>query len=186
MAKFFDHIDEKTQDFIEKQHVFFVATAPLSAEGHVNVSPKGMDSFRILGKNRVGYMDMTGSGNETSAHIAENERITFMFCAFKGSPDIVRLYGKGRTILPDSPEWDEISKNFTLELGTRQIIVADIHKVQTSCGYAVPFFEYQGERETLTKYWEAKGEEAVQDYWCEKNNASIDGLKTPVAEQFEK
>lgn len=185
MGKLFDHITDELQTFIEKQHMFFVATAPLSGEGHVNLSPKGMDSFRVLSPNRVAYMDMTGSGNETSAHIAENGRITFMFCAFEGSPQIVRLYGAGRTVLPTSAEWEALAPNFTLHLGTRQIIVTDIHRVTTACGYAVPLFEYRSERETLVKYWEAKGEAAVPDYQRTKNITSIDGLPTPLCEVFE-
>lgn len=180
MGKVFDHITDDIRSFILKQHLFFVATAPLNADGHVNVSPKGMDCFRFLGENRVGYLDLTGSGNETSAHITENERITFMFCAFEGSPNIVRLYGTGQTILPASAEWDTLIGHFPDYVGTRQIITADIHRTSTSCGYAVPFFEYQGERETLTKYWEAKGEQALPGYQREKNSTSIDGLVTPI------
>ncbi len=182
MGKVFDQITETLQVFITQQRLFFVATAPLSAEGHVNLSPKGMDSFRILSPNQVAYMDMTGSGNETSAHIAENRRITFMFCAFEGPPNIVRLYGAGRTILPTSPEWERLAAHFTLHTGTRQIILADIHRVSTACGYAVPFFDYVGERETLVKYWEVKGEEAIPDYHRAKNLTSIDGLSTPLCE----
>lgn len=181
MGKVFDHITEDIRTFVGKQHVFFVATAPLSAEGHVNLSPKGMDCFRVLGANRVGYLDLTGSGNETSAHIAENGRITFMFCAFQGSPNIVRLYGTGRTILPGDDEWAGLAAHFPQYVGTRQIIVADIDRASTSCGYAVPFMDYRGERETLTKYWEAKADE-VEDYQREKNSASIDGIRTPIGE----
>lgn len=180
MGKAFDRITEELHAFIEKQHMFFVATAPLAGDGHVNVSPKGMDSFRILGENRVGYVDLTGSGNETSAHITENGRITFMFCAFEGAPNIVRLYGTGQTILPDTPEWDAIIGHFPTHLSTRQIIVADIHRTSSSCGYSIPFFDYQGERETLKKYWDVKGEDALPDYWQKKNAASIDGIVTPL------
>ncbi|MBL8153428.1 MAG: pyridoxamine 5'-phosphate oxidase family protein [Anaerolineae bacterium] len=180
MGKVFDHITDDVQRFIRKQHLFFVATAPLAEDGHINLSPKGMDSFRLLGGNRVAYLDLTGSGNETSAHIAENGRITFMFCAFEGSPNIVRLYGTGRTILPDDPEWAALIGQFPDYLGIRQIITAEIQRVSTSCGYAIPFFDYQGERETLTKYWEAKGETAVPDYQRQNNTTSIDGLPTPL------
>jgi hypothetical protein len=185
MGKVFDHIGESVERFIRKQQMFFVATAPLSGDGHVNMSPKGMDTFRLLGENRVGYLDLTGSGNETSAHVAENGRITFMFCAFEGSPNIVRLYGTGRTVLPGTPEWDALIGNFTLHLGTRQLIVADIHRVSTSCGYSVPLYDYKGQRETLTKYWEARGEAAIPEYQRTKNSASIDGLPTPLATSFE-
>lgn len=184
MGKVFEQITDEVEKFIRKQHLFFVATAPLSAEGHVNLSPKGMDCFRILGTNRVGYLDLTGSGNETSAHIAENGRVTFMFCAFEGSPNIVRLYGVGRTILPTDADWAAWADLFPTYVGIRQIILADIHRVSTSCGYAVPFFDYKGERETLTKYWEAKGETAVPAYQREKNSTSIDGLGTPLGTIF--
>lgn len=134
MAKFYDSITEPIREFIQAQHMFFVASAPLSADGHVNVSPKGHDYFRILSPNQVAYLDMTGSGNETSAHLHENGRITFMFCAFDGPPNIVRLFGRGRTILRDTPEWDSLIGNFGETLGMRQIIIADIDKTQTSCG----------------------------------------------------
>ncbi len=184
MADFFDHITDKLAEFVKKQHMFFVATAPLNENWHVNLSPKGMDSFRILNANKVAYLDYTGSGNETSAHIAENGRITFMFCAFEGSPDIVRLYGTGYTVLPESEEWDTLSELFTVDTGVRQIIVADIHRTQSSCGYAVPFFEYQGERETLKKYWTAKGEEGVPTYQLKNNTRSIDGLIAPITEHL--
>jgi hypothetical protein len=184
MGKVLDGITDDVRKFIEKQHLFFVATAPLAADGHVNVSPKGMDSFRILGDNRVGYIDLTGSGNETSAHIAENGRITFMFCAFEGSPNIIRLYGEGRTILPGDAAWPALVERFPAHLSARQIIVAEIHRVSTSCGYAVPFFAYQGERETLTKYWDAKGQEALPAYQQEKNSTSIDHLPTPLGKQL--
>src|ERR1700759_1831466 len=132
MAKFFDSIFEQHKTFIEKQKMFFVGSAPLSAEGHVNLSPKGIDSFRIFSNNRVAYMDIIGSGNETSAHILENGRITVMFCAFDGPPLILRLYGKGYSVLPGDAEWPEVSQHFTLMMSTRQIIVADIDMVQTS------------------------------------------------------
>lgn len=185
MGKVLEGITEEVRAFIAKQPLFFVATAPLSAEGHVNLSPKGMDCFRMLGENRVGYIDLTGSGNETSAHIAENERITFMFCAFEGSPNIVRLYGKGRTVLPEDAEWQGLVSVFPPHVGVRQIIVADIHRVSSSCGYAVPFLAYQGERETLKKFWEVKGEDAKPAYHQQKNLLSIDGLPTPISTVYE-
>jgi hypothetical protein len=181
MGKVFDHITDDIQSFILKQHLFFVATAPLAHDGHVNLSPKGMDTFRILAPTTVAYLDITGSGNETSAHIAENGRITCMFCAFDGPPMIVRLYGAGQTILPTSPTWEKLVEHFTLFPGTRQIIVATIHRASTSCGYGVPFFDYQGERETLAKYWQVKGEDTLCDYQRTKNSTSIDGLPTPIS-----
>ncbi len=181
MAKFCQSISDDLQKFIHKQHMFFVASAPLSANGHVNVSPKGQDCFRILSANRVAYLDLTGSGNETSAHLLENGRITFMFCAVEGPPNILRLYGEGHTVLPYTPEWDEFSPLFTMIIGARQIIVADIHMVQTSCGYAVPFYDYKGERDQLRKWSEHKGEEGLEQYWQEKNLCSIDKLPSALA-----
>ena len=185
MAQFYDHITDEIKDFIRKQPLFFVATAPLNADGHVNLSPKGMDSFRILGDNSVGYIDMTGSGNETSAHIAENGRITFMFCGFENKADIIRLYGTGRVVLPDAPEWDTLSGHFPALISARQLIIADVHKAQSSCGYAVPYMEFKGERDTLSKYWQVKGEDALPEYWENKNVTSIDGLTTPLGDALQ-
>src|SRR5258708_16985973 len=136
MAKVYDSINDDLKDFIGEQHVFFVATAPLDGAGHINLSPKGLDCFRILSPRQVAYLDLTGSGNETSAHLHENGRITFMFCAFDGPPNILRLYGTGRTILAGSPEWADLNHHFPTIPGARQIIITDITLVQTSCGYA--------------------------------------------------
>lgn len=176
MAKFYENISDDFAAWISQQHIFFVASAPLSAEGHVNLSPKGRDCLRVLSPNRVAYFDMTGSGNESSAHLKENRRITFMFCSFETAPRIMRLFGTGRVVLPKDAEWESLAANFNLLAGTRQIIVADIHKVQTSCGFAVPFMEYVGERDTLEKWAENKGEDGLKDYWAEKNYISLDGL----------
>ncbi len=180
MAKVFDRITDELQEFITAQHIFFVATAPMNPTGHINVSPKGLDSFRILSPNRVAYLDLTGSGNETSAHLKENERITLMFCAFQGSPSILRLYGRGYTVLPETSQWDNLYSLFPQILGSRQIIVADIDRVQTSCGYGVPLYEHQGERENLVKWASKKGEQGLRDYRQQKNLVSIDGLPTPL------
>lgn len=180
MAKFYESISEDIQAFIEKQHMFFVATAPLSTEGHVNLSPKGQDSFRVLSPNQVAYLDMIGSGNETSAHIHENGRVTFMFCAFEGAPQILRLFGQGRAILPSAPEWAELSQNFPDYINARQIILADISLVQTSCGYAVPLMDFVTERDTLQRWAEAKGADELVTYQQEMNCASLDGLPTPL------
>lgn len=179
MAKVIENITPELREFIEAQHLFFVATAPLNG-GHVNVSPKGMDCLRVLSPMRVAYLDLTGSGNETSAHLLENGRVTIMFCAFEGAPRILRLYGQGRTILPDSPEWAEFAPNFTFYVGTRQIMVIEVERVQTSCGFAVPFYDYVGERETLVKWAETKGEDGLDAYHKEKNVVSIDALPTPL------
>jgi hypothetical protein len=122
--------------------LFFVTTAPLNEEGHINLSPKGFDCFRVFRQPGSVILDIVGSGNETSAHLLENGRITFMFCAFDGPPKILRLYGKGKTVLPGDDEWDELSKQFTILPATRQIIVADIFKVKSSCGFGIPYYEY--------------------------------------------
>lgn len=180
MGKFFEAITPQHTAFIQHQKMFFVATAPLAADTHINLSPKGLDSFRVLSESRVAYMDIIGSGNETSAHIRENGRITLMFCAFDGPPNILRLYGKGRTVLPGTAEWEELSGHFTILPSTRQIIVADIHKVQTSCGFGVPLYEYLGERDHVEKWVEKKGAEGLEAYKAEKNQFSMDGLPTAL------
>jgi hypothetical protein len=180
MAKVFESINEELQKFIANQQMFFVGTAPLSPTGHINLSPKGLESFRIISPNRVAYLDLTGSGNETSAHLLENGRITFMFCAFQDPPSILRLYGQGKTILPNSPEWDDLYNLFPFIPGARQIIVADIHRVQTSCGFAVPLYEYQTQRDTLVHWASKKGEQGIKEYHQHKNLVSIDGLLTPL------
>jgi hypothetical protein len=183
LAKVHERITEALQDFIARQHLFFVSSAPLSGEGHINLSPKGLDCFRILSPERVAYMDLIGSGNETSAHLLENGRITFMFCAFDGPPNILRLYGKGYTVLPGQAEWEELSRHFTIYPSTRQIIVADITRVQTSCGFGVPFYEYKGEREQHFKWAERIGQDGLETYKQEQNLSSIDGLYTALASQ---
>ena len=184
MATFYDSISPDLQEWIEAQHIFFVASAPLSADGHINLSPKGLDCFRVLGPNRVVYLDLTGSGNETSAHLAENGRITFMFCSFAKAPRIARLFGRGETILPGSDEWDSLRSRFPADYaGVRQIIAADIYQAQTSCGYAVPFMQFVEERDTLLRSSAAKGEAGMTQYRIEKNSVSLDGLPAPLAEK---
>lgn len=180
MGKVFDHISDDFREWIDAQHLFFVATAPLNTEGHINLSPKGGDAFRVLSSTQVAYLDMTGSGNETSAHLHENGRITFMFCAFKGAPHILRLQGKGRTVLPSDDEWAKMSPHFDVtQLGVRQIIVADITRVSTACGFSVPIMDFVADRDTLVRWAEAKGADGVAKYQQEKNVTSIDGLPTP-------
>ena len=182
MATFYDSISPDLQEWIEQQHIFFVASAPLSAEGHVSLSPKGLDCFRVLGPNRVAYLDLTGSGNETSAHLAENGRITFMFCAFDRAPRITRLFGRGQTVLPGSPAWDALVGHFPSGYaGVRQIISADIYQAQTSCGFAVPFMQFVDERDALLRSAEAKGAAGMAQYRREKNSVSLDGLPAPLA-----
>lgn len=179
MAKFYDTISDDLQTFIRAQHMFFVGSAP-AVGGHVNISPKGMDSLRILSPNQVAYLDLTGSGNETSAHIAENGRVTIMFCAFDGAPNIVRLYGQGQVLLPGSAGWDALCTYFTLYPGARQIISLAVDLVQTSCGYAVPLYTFVEQRPTLIKWAEAKGADGLAQYQCEKNFTSMDGLPTAL------
>lgn len=181
MGKLFESIETQHKAFIEKQKMFFTATAPLSADGHVNLSPKGLDSFRVLSETRVMYLDINGSGNETSAHMLENGRITFMFCAFEGPPLILRLYGKGYTVLPGDSEWAELVGAFNLQIAARQIIVADIDLVHTSCGFSVPLYEYEGERDHAFKWAENKGAGGLEKYQEEKNRISLDGLPTALA-----
>jgi hypothetical protein len=181
MAQTYESITDELRRFIEGQHVFFVGSAPLSGEGHVNVSPKGLDCFRVLSPTRVAYVDLTGSGNETSAHVHENGRVTFMFCAFEGKPRILRLYGRGRVVLAGSPGWAEFAGIFPAYPGVRQVIVAELDRVQTSCGFAVPLMEFVGDRDLLPKWAEKKGVEGLAEYRRKKNARSIDGVEVPVA-----
>lgn len=182
MGKLFDAMLPEHEAFIRRQHLFFVGSAPLSAEGHVNLSPKGYDALRILSPNEVAYLDLTGSGNETAAHLAENGRITVMFAAFEGQPLILRLYGKGRVILPGSADWDRLEGLFPKLIGARQIILVSIYAVQTSCGFGVPLFSYEGDRETLVKWAENKGDSGLVEYRRQKNAKSLDGLPSSFAE----
>ena len=183
MAKFYDSITPRLQSFIEAQKIFFVATAPKN--GRINLSPKGMDSFRILNPNRVLWLNVTGSGNETAAHLLENNRITLMFCSFEGAPNILRLYGKGKEIKPKDPKWTKVIGLFPKTPGTRQIFDVQIESAQTSCGMSIPFYEYQGEREALNNWALEKGEDGIQQYWKDKNQTSIDGLATRLLDTNE-
>lgn len=178
MAKFYTSITKRVQQFIDKQKVFFVATAP--ENGRINVSPKGMDSFRVMNENRVLWLNVTGSGNETAAHLLEKNRITIMFCSFEGAPNILRLYGKGKEIKEIDPNWNEVISLFPKTPGTRQIFDIAIESVQTSCGMSIPFFEYKGEREELNDWASEKGKDGIKDYWEAKNQTSIDGLPTHI------
>ncbi len=176
MAKFYTEIPEALKDFIQKQHIFFVGTA--AASGTVNVSPKGMDTFRILDKNRVLWLNLTGSGNETAAHLLQNNRITIMFCAFEGKPLILRLYGNANVYHQQDSEWQNYINLFPKIAGSRQLIEINIDKIQTSCGYAVPFLDYVGEREQLQNWANKQGEDRLKKYREEKNSLSIDGFDT--------
>lgn len=179
MAKKFEAITPELARFIAAQPLFFVATAPLAASGHPNLSPKGLDTFRVLSASRVAYLDLTGSGNETAAHLLENGRITFLFCAFGGDPRILRLYGRGRVVAPGAEEWEGLAGAFPAYSGARQVVVAEIEFVQTSCGFGVPAMELAGQRETLIRWAEAKGPEGLAKYRREKNARSLDGLPAP-------
>ena len=181
MAKVLPELTPRLREFIGSQSVFFVASAPRSVKGHVNLSPKGLDTFRVLDGKRVAYLDLTGSGNETAAHLSNNGRITFMFCAFAGPPMILRLFGRGRAVLPGTAEWEELIPSFDEILGARQLIVADIHRVQTSCGYAVPLMGPPKERDQLIRWAESKGADGLSEYRRGKNATSIDGIPVEVA-----
>jgi len=185
MEEFGSLIDENARRFIEAQHMFFVATAPLDPSGHVNLSPKGLDTFRILGPNRVTYIDFTGSGVETIAHLKENGRIVLMFCAFQGPPKILRLHGRGRVIEPGVAEFDSLAENFPVNDDARSIIVVDLNRVADSCGYGVPLFNYEGERKQLTAWAHTKGPEGLEAYREENNVRSIDGLPGIRAQKME-
>ncbi|MHB0755713.1 pyridoxamine 5'-phosphate oxidase family protein [Polaribacter sp. M15] len=180
MSKFYTKITSRLQKFIANQKIFFVATAPNS--GRINLSPKGMDSFRVMSENRVLWLNVTGSGNETAAHLLENKRITIMFCSFEKAPNILRLYGKGKEIKEGDASWDELIKLFPETPGTRQIFDITVDSAQTSCGMSIPFYEYKGEREELNDWAASKGKKEIKDYWTEKNQTSIDGLPTKILE----
>lgn len=182
MGKFYNSISEAHAEFISSQKIFFVATAPLSADGRINLSPKGLDCFRVLNEHQVGYMDLISSGNETSAHTLENGRITFMLCSFEGDPRIMRLYGKGHAVLPGSVDWNQYAEHFTIYPSTRQLIIADIDMVQTSCGFGVPLFDYTGERDLHFNWAEKKGDDGLQEYIQNHNLMSLDGLPTDLGQ----
>jgi Pyridoxamine 5'-phosphate oxidase len=180
MARFYPALEDSHAKFIQAQSIFFTATAP--QQGRINLSPKGMDCFRILSAQQVAYLDLTGSGNETAAHLRENARFTLMFCSFDSDPLILRLYGKGHVIRRQDPAWAEYRGAFPALPGERQIILMNIESVQTSCGYAVPLMKYIGERETLARWVQKKGPTGLLEYWREKNRISIDGLNTGLLE----
>lgn len=182
MAKFYTKLTSRLKDFIANQKIFFVATAP--NKGRINLSPKGMDSFRVLNENKVAWLNVTGSGNETAAHLLENKRITIMFCSFEGAPNILRLYGKGKEIKETDTSWKDYIHLFPETPGTRQIFIITIDSAQTSCGMSIPFFDYKGERNELNDWAAAKGKEGIQHYWEEKNQTSIDGLPTYIIKQL--
>ncbi|MFO7594642.1 MAG: pyridoxamine 5'-phosphate oxidase family protein [Pseudomonadota bacterium] len=186
MAKVLPEIDKELADWIAAQPLFFNATAPLSEDGHINVSPRGLDTFRVLGPHEVAYLDFTGSGNESAAHIAENGRITLMFCAFSGPPRILRLYGKGEVVMPEGNDWNDLRGCFPADLPpARQIVRVKVERVQTSCGYGVPLMKFESQRQLLLDWAEKKGPDGLAAYQSKKNSISIDGLKAPGIEAEE-
>lgn len=176
MSKQRENIDSDLAAWIAEQRVFFIATAPLSPDGHINSSPKGGDSFRVLGPMEVVYQDYTGSGAETAAHLRENGRVVVMFCAFNGPPKIVRLHGHGSLITPDHARFEELAAIFPANPGTRAIVHITVSRVSDSCGYSVPFFDYHSHRDMLDRWATSKGSEKLEDYRTTKNQKSIDGL----------
>ena len=181
MSRTYDNLEAPIVEWLGQQHVFFVATAPAPGDGHVNLSPKGHDTFRVLDDATVAYLDLTGSGVETIAHLSENGRITIMFCAFDGPPRIVRLYGTGEVVRPADEDFAELASRFPALPGIRSVIRVRLDRVSTSCGYSIPLMGYEGERDTLIEWAERKSPDGITAYWAEKNGESIDGLPGLVA-----
>ncbi len=176
MSQQFSEISDKIKTFIEDQKLFFVGSADV--DGRVNLSPKGADSLRVVNGNRVLWMNLTGSGNETAAHLLGVNRITIMFCSFEEKPMILRLYGTAKVVHSSDAQWSELTALFPPSVGARQIFDVSVDMVQTSCGYQVPYFEYQGERDMLQKWSEKRGRDGIEQYWKDKNLHSIDGKPT--------
>lgn len=178
MGKQFEALSEKHIQFIERQKMFFVATA--ADQGKINLSPKGADGFRVLDSNRVIWLNLTGSGNETAAHLLDNPRMTIMFCAFEGSPQILRLYGQAEVVHTRDDAWSSLYNHFEPQAGARQIFDMKVDMVQTSCGMSVPLFDYVAQRDELNKWAENKGEEGIRQYWHDRNQISLDGKPTGI------
>jgi len=180
MAKFYPALTESLMDFIREQHLFFTASA--SASGRINLSPKGLQTFCILSPTRVAYLDLTGSGIETAAHLQSDGRLTLMFCSLEDAPLILRLYGRGSVLRPEEADWERHVSLFPPIPGARQIIILDIDSVQTSCGFGIPRYTYCGERDTLVQWAMQKGSVGLRQYRAEKNRLSIDGLPSGLKE----
>jgi hypothetical protein len=178
MAQRYNELSDAHIQFIAKQKIFFVGTA--TADSRINISPKGMDSLLVLGNRRIVWLNVTGSGNETSAHVQQQPRMTVMFCAFDGPPLILRLYGTARVVHPRDPEWHELISLFPPLPGARQMFDVTLDLVQTSCGMAVPYLSYTGDRELLNEWADKKGEEGLKQYREEKNQLSLDGIPTHI------
>ena len=176
MGKKYQEITPEHGDFIARQKLFFCATA--APDGRVNVSPKGTDSLRVLAPNRVVWLNLTGSGNETAAHVLEDPRMTLMFCAFEAEPKILRLYGSARMLQPADEDWAELYALFETQPGARQIFDMSLDLVQTSCGFGVPYFDYAGDRGKMRQWAEERGDEGIREYWKLKNTRSLDGKPT--------
>lgn len=177
MAKQFERIEDDHRAFIEAQHLFFVASA--AADGRVNVSPKGTDSLRVAGANRILWLNLTGSGNETAGHLRQINRMTLMWCGFEGRPLVLRAYGQARAIHRHDAAWNEMAGLFGHPPGARQVFDMSVDLVQTSCGYGVPHFDYVAEREAMAKWTEDKAG-VLPEYWAEKNSLTIDGIPTGI------
>ncbi len=180
MAEQFQALTIEHIEFIGRQHLFFVGTA--GAEGRVNVSPKGMDSFRVIDPGRVAWLNLTGSGNESAAHVLENGRMTLMFCSFDKQPLILRLYGQATAIHPRDAAWDAMAARFPRHVGARQIFELELDLVQTSCGYAVPRYDFAGDRPTLVKWADKRGRDGIERYWLQHNRRSLDGKETGITD----
>lgn len=181
MATQYSEISNKLISFIEKQHIFFVATA--TQDSRINLSPKGMESLRVINKNRVIWLNVTGSGNETAAHVQQLSRMTIMFTSFEGAPLILRLYGNARVIHPKDADWDKLYALLKPLPGARQIFDVNVDLVQTSCGMSVPYLDYVADRELLNEWATKKGEDKIKQYWQDKNQLSIDGLDTYIVDK---
>ena len=181
MGKKLDHITSELKGFIKEQHIFFVGTA--ANEGSINVSPKGIDSFRVIDDNKVVWLNLTGSGNETAAHLLKNNRMTIMFCAFEGKPLILRLYGTAKTYHPRDTQYHQYISLFRENTGARQIIEMDVGLVQMSCGMGVPLMDFKEERTLLDDWADSLGKEGIETYWKEKNTESIDGFETEILDK---
>ena len=178
MGKKLETITPDLKNFIKNQKIFFVGTA--ASQGRVNVSPKGTDSFKVINENKIVWLNLTGSGNETAAHLIKNSRMTIMFCAFEGKPMILRLYGEAKIYHKRDREFHEYLELFPENVGSRQIVAMDIDLVQTSCGFAVPFKDFKEERTTLISWAEKQGKDKIEEYWGNKNAKSIDGFETNI------
>lgn len=181
MGKQFSELSSKHIEFIAEQKIYFVGTA--AATGSVNLSPKGGDSLRVINPNKIAWLNLTGSGNESASHILKNDRMTLMFCAFEGSPLILRAYGKAKMLHKKDPDWEVYSALFPESVAARQIFILDINLVQSSCGMSVPYFTFDGDRDDLAKWSERQGHAGIEKYWLKKNQQSIDGFETEIAER---